>query len=233
MHRPLLLAGLALWLPVVALAQDTLPSAERTAWARRAAACVACHTGDGVASAAGYVPRIAGKPEGYLYRQLLNFRDGRRHQEVMRRQLENLDDAYLRGLANHFSRLDLPYPAPAVVPSAEAVQRGRNWVLQGDAARGVPACIGCHGQALTGVASDVPGLLGLPADYLSAQLGAWRAGVRRGPAPDCMATIARALPREDIAAISRWLAAQPVPPQPTAAGPTTGPPPIPCGALAP
>lgn len=180
-------------------------------WARRAAACVACHSGQGAASDAGYVPRIAGKPEGYLYRQLQNFRDGRRPQPAMARHLKNLDDAYLRGLAAYFAAQHPPYAPPTVAPTAEAVQRGRALVLHGDAARAVPACSSCHGERLMGQGTDVPGLLGLPAAYLSAQLGAWRTGVRRGPAPDCMATIARALPLEDIAAVSHWLASQPVP----------------------
>jgi hypothetical protein len=46
--------------------------------------------------------------------------------------------------------------------------------------------------AMTGVAPHIPGLLGLPRDYLNAQLGAWKAGQRRAHAPDCMkAVVAR------------------------------------------
>jgi cytochrome c553 len=35
---------------------------------------------------------------------------------------------------------------------------------------------------MTGVAPHIPGLLGLPRDYLNAQLGAWKAGQRRAHA---------------------------------------------------
>jgi cytochrome c553 len=38
------------------------------------AACTLCHGKEGVAGTDGYYPRIAGKPAGYLYQQLLNFR---------------------------------------------------------------------------------------------------------------------------------------------------------------
>jgi cytochrome c553 len=55
-----------------------------------------------------------------------------------------------------------------------------------------------------------PGLLGLPRDYVAAQLGAWRAGQRRAHAPACMAEIVRRLGSGDVAAVSAWLAAQPV-----------------------
>ena len=43
-------------------------------------------------------------------------------------------------------------------------------------------------RSLTGAATGyVPGLLGLPRDYLNGQLGAWRSGQRRAVEPDCMA----------------------------------------------
>ncbi|MFP5394310.1 MAG: c-type cytochrome, partial [Gammaproteobacteria bacterium] len=77
----------------------------------------------------------------------------------------------------------------------------------------VPACVACHGNGLTGVAPAIPGLAGLPRDYLNAQLGAWRNGSRRAHAPDCMATIAARLSVADVTAISSYIAAQPVPPE--------------------
>ena len=64
---------------------------------------------------------------------------------------------------------------------------------------------------MMGVAPAIPGLLGLPRDYVNAQLGAWRSGKRRAQAPDCMAHVAQQLSLADIDAVSHWLAAQPVP----------------------
>jgi cytochrome c553 len=83
--------------------------------------------------------------------------------------------------------------------------------MQGDATRGLPACVACHGAAMTGVLPAVPGLLGLSRDYLNSQLGAWQTGQRHAQAPDCMAAIARKLSGQEVAAVSAWLAAQPVP----------------------
>src|SRR6188472_4206260 len=80
--------------------------------AQRTLACTACHGKEGRAGPDGYYPRIAGKPAGYLYNQLLNFRDGRRHYGLMTRLLDPLSDAYLLEIANHFAALDLPYPPP-------------------------------------------------------------------------------------------------------------------------
>lgn len=179
---------------------------------QRVLACTGCHGPEGRAAPDGYYPRIAGKPAGYLYNQLLNFREGRRHYLPMVRLVDPLSDAYLREIADHFASLDLPYPParPAEL-SASVMARGEALVRRGDPARKLPACSECHGDALTGVSPFVPGLLGLPRDYLNGQLGAWRTGARRGHAPDCMAQVAKALAADDIAAVSSWLSAQPVP----------------------
>lgn len=179
--------------------------------AARVLACTACHGKEGRASPSGYFPRIAGKPAGYLYQQLLNFRDGRRSYPQMSYLLEHLTDDYLHEIAGYFAALDLPYATPSNVTASPALlQRGQQLVRDGDADRGIPACVQCHGQAMTGVAPFVPGLLGLSRDYVSSQLGAWQTGQRRAQSPDCMARIARQLTADDVNAVAVWLAAQPV-----------------------
>jgi cytochrome c553 len=199
-----LLTGAATASPAAPAFQDTI--------AQRTLACTSCHGKEGRAGPDGYYPRIAGKPAGYLYNQLLNFRDGRRHYGLMAGLLETLSDAYLAEIAEHFAALDVPYPPPqAATLPPEVLQRGRELATQGDPERRVPACASCHGKALTGVAPGFPGLLGLPRDYLNAQLGAWRTGQRRALAPDCMAEIARRLAPEDLSAVTAWIAAEPLP----------------------
>jgi cytochrome c553 len=126
--------------------------------------------------------------------------------------LAPLDDAYLREIAGHFAGLDLPYPAPAPLAlSAADADATARLVLEGDKGRALPACTSCHGTAMTGTAPFVPGLVGLPRDYLNAQLGAWRNGKRVAQKPDCMAAIANKLDPQEIGRLSAWLAAQPVP----------------------
>lgn len=200
--------------------------------AQRLLACTGCHGQDGRAAPDGYYPRIAGKPAGYLYRQLRAFRDGQRRYALMGQLLAPLSDDYLREIAAHFAALDLPY-APGAAPRADTptLQRGQALAQQGDAARDLPACQACHGTALTGVGADVPGLLGLPVDYLNAQLGAWRTGARQAEAPDCMAQIAQRLSPQDINALAHWLAAQPVPAVHAAVPALPGPAPMRCGSM--
>lgn len=198
--------------------------------ARRVQACTLCHGEQGRATPGGFFPRIAGKPADYLYHQLLNFRDGRRNNDGMRYLLDTLSDDYLRVIARHFGSLDLPYPPP-LPPQGDAatLARGEALVRRGDPGRELPACITCHGEAMTGTLPAVPGLLGLPRDYLIGQLGAWRTGLRKAFAPDCMAHVAQALAPDDIGAVASWLAAQPLPAETHPAPPPSRPLPLRCG----
>jgi cytochrome c553 len=221
--------------------QDASPqsSLSQNTMAQRMQACTTCH-GAGATAQVGrtaneaYFPRIAGKPAGYLYNQLLNFRDGRRHFGLMVGMVEHLSDAYLMEMAQYFAQLDLPYP-PAMPPkpdtSAATLARGQALVHRGDAARGIPACAACHGAALMGLQPAIPALLGLPGDYIAGQLGAWQTGMRRAHAPDCMGRIAKLLLPQDVQALTAWLAAQPVPPYAKAAAALPAPLPERCGGM--
>ena len=198
--------------------------------AQRVQACTGCHGQQGRAAPDGYYPRIAGKPPIYLYNQLLNFRDGRRDYALMTGLLTPLSDAYLLEIARHFAGLEVAYPPPQPPKEPpETLSRGRRLVMDGDAARRIPACVQCHGAAMMGVTPSIPGLLGMPRDYLNAQLGAWKTDKRQAQQPDCMGSIAKALEPADISAISAWLAAQPAMGGPAAALPA--PLPLACGGV--
>jgi cytochrome c553 len=225
--------ALALWLLAAPHAQGQ-PAVLADTLAARLAPCTQCHGREGRAAADGYHPRIAGKPAGYLFHQLLNFRDGRRHYGPMVQMVALMPDAYLREMAEHFATLELPYPPPATANAAANAEmtllaRGEQLALRGDAARQLPACTACHGPALTGALPATPGLLGLPRDYLAGQLGAWVTGQRRAHAPDCMADVARKLQGQDVAAVSAWLATQVVPLNAKAVEKVAAPPPQRCG----
>jgi len=226
MQRTLLFAAAALAAFAVRAApvEDTL--------AQRLLPCSACHGKQGRAAPDGYYPRIAGKPAGYLYNQLLNFRDGRRRYGPMVYLVDTLSDDYLREIAGHFAALELPYAAPAPTSEPAAVlQRGEQLATRGDPSRELPACTACHGGALTGVTPAIPGLLGLPRDYLTGQLGAWVNGQRRANAPDCMADVARKLKPDEVSAVSAWLASQPLPTATKAVAHLPEPLPAPCGSV--
>ncbi|NCT82904.1 MAG: c-type cytochrome [Comamonadaceae bacterium] len=231
MHRIACLLAALLCLPALA---QTAPRTVPDTLAQRALACTGCHGKEGRAAPDGYYPRLAGKPAGYLYNQLLNFRDGRRDYGLMSELIAPLSDAYLKELAGHFASLDLPYPPPQrPTLAAPELARAEALIRQGDAARRLPACTACHGERLTGTQPGVPGLLGLSRDYLNGQLGAWRSGQRHAQAPDCMADIAKALTAAEINAMTQFLAGQPMPADPHPAPALAAPAPLRCGGLTP
>lgn len=198
----------------------------------RVAACIGCHgvAGRGVDNV--YFPRLAGKPAGYLYNQLVAFRDGRRKYVPMNYLLAYLPDTYLYKMAEYFAAQNPPpLVNPPVKASPEQVRDGQRIVTQGVPAKQLPACITCHGTDLSGREPGIPGLLGLRADYVSAQLGAWRYGVRTASAPDCMQVIASSMTEAEVGAVSAYLASLPV----TDARPARaaqGSLPMPCGSQA-
>lgn len=224
---PRRLAGLAILLfPLAAGAAPAVPDTLE----QRLAPCLACHQAKDRNDA--FFPRIAGKPEGYLYNQLRNFQDGRRQYPLMTYMVSQLPEPYLREIAGWFAAQHPPHIArPPVDATPAQLERGRLLVHQGDAGRKVPACVACHGQMLTGVAPAIPGLVGLPRDYINAQFGAWRNKVRKAQAPDCMAQVAGRLTLDDIAAVSAWLASQRVDDDSLPATTLPAPLPLACGGV--
>jgi cytochrome c553 len=198
---------------------------------QRVKACAICHgeQGEGITKTE-YYPRLAGKPAGYLHNQLINFRERRRNVPIMTYMVAYLSDDYLREIAEYYSKLAPHYPPP-VGGSTVTLAHGEAIVTKGDPSRGIPACVSCHGPKLSGMEPAVPGIVGLNAQYIGAQLGAWRTGTRHAKEPDCMAQIALRLAPGDISAIGGWLAAQPastkIPPEPA----NSLKPPLDCGSL--
>jgi cytochrome c553 len=225
---PILLVSLMLCLPAAAPAQPTERAPDTME--ARLLACAACHGRQGEGTKNDYFPRLAGKPAGYLMNQLVAFRDGRRRYPPMNYLLDYLPDPYLQKMADYFAVLHPP-PIPRAVAdlSPTLLARGRSLVTGGDAAHGVPACSGCHGPTLTGMEPAIPGLVGLHASYISAQLGAFRYGTRTAAEPDCMQFVAASLTEADVTAVAAWLASLPIPPDPSPVPKGTLPMPLACG----
>ena len=120
--------------------------------AARVLACASCHGAEGEGTSDVYFPRLAGKPAGYLYNQLVAFREGRRKYPPMNYLLAYLPDPYLKQMADHFASLRPPFPAPEIpTVSKEILARGEAIASNGDPQRGIPPCAGCHGPSLGGM----------------------------------------------------------------------------------
>src|SRR5436190_23596801 len=160
----------------------------------RVQGCVTCHGQSGQGTNSGYFPRIAGKPATYLYNQLIAFRDGTRQYPPMNYLVAYLPDAYLREIAEYYAKQRPPFEAKdEAAPDAKMQARGRDIATAGDASKGIPPCVACHGARLTGMEPGIPGLVGLRSNYIAAQLTRWRVGSRHAAEPDCMKRIASRL----------------------------------------
>jgi cytochrome c553 len=213
--------GFIVFLVAAALCATGLHAAEDTL-EQRLKACAACHgeRGEGLTKSE-YYPRLAGKPAGYLFHQLVAFRELRRRSPIMNYLVAHLSDEYLREISAHYERLAPPYPPPAPAP-AQIAARGQALATRGDPARKIPACTACHGNPPHGMQPSIPGLAGLTPHYIASQMGAWRIGQRRAREPDCMHEIATRLSPDDVAAIAAWLGSLPASPNAR---------PLPAGAL--
>lgn len=97
------------------------------------------------------------------------------------------------------------------LPAAHADQ-GQKVFTQGGANPAAMACQGCHGPDGLGMAAaGFPRLAGLSAGYVSKQLRDFRDGTRKNP---IMEPLAKALSDEEIASVSKTLAAMPAPTAP-------------------
>lgn len=167
--------------------------------------CKECHNPDGNSSVAEY-PRLGGQQAAYLYKQLRDFRDGRRKNVIMQALTQDLGDRELADVSAHFA----VQPAmKGAAPVANPNLRGRRLFEQGDPQRSIPACAGCHGADGKGLALAAgqanPAIGGQHRFYLRGQLQDWRSETRRNSPDGVMNQVARALGDADIEALADYL----------------------------
>ncbi|MBS0353845.1 MAG: cytochrome c4 [Proteobacteria bacterium] len=167
--------------------------------------CKECHNPDGNSTVAEY-PRLGGQQAAYLYKQLRDFRDGRRRNVIMQALTQELGDAELANVSAHFAAQ--PVMKGTVASAQSASSLGRKLFEQGDGARGIPACSACHGADGKGrVAGGLayPAIGGQHRFYLRGQLQDWRSDIRRNSPDGVMNQIAKSLGDKDIEALADYL----------------------------
>ena len=139
---------------------------------QKAVACGACHGADGN-SMVPMFPKLAGLGEKYILQQTQHIRDGLRPVAQMVGQVDNMSDQDLADIAAFYSSK----PRGVEKANPELIALGEKVYRAGVADRNVAACIACHGARGAGNApAGFPALGGQHADYVSAQLKAYRKG---------------------------------------------------------
>lgn len=171
-------------------------------------ACASCHGKEGQGGKRNFYPRIGGQHQGYLFRQLKEFRDQVRPYPVMQYMVQRLPNKFLMSIAYYFSQKSPPYmPVTQNTFSPALIAQGRRIATQGLWRSGVPACETCHGKNLEGVPPYIPNLLGQPSAYIESQLGGFSAGTR-GPKDDVMHWVASGMNHRDMRALAAFLSTQ-------------------------
>ncbi len=156
--------------------------------------------------AAAHVPRIAGQSADYLKKQLDDYADGTRDNPIMANFAKALSEQQRAKFAARYAAMSAPYLAQAKPPMAQHLARGHQLAFQGDEAKRVQACNGCHGPDGVGVPHAAPYLAGQSAEFLASALKAFKDGTRKNDAGQLMRSVAERLDDADIAAVTGYFA---------------------------
>jgi len=164
--------------------------------------CQECHGVDGNSSDAK-IPNHAGQYAAYLVKQLSDFQSGARKHEIMTIMAEDLSATDKADIGAYFaSRKIMQGDGGGDNPL------GRNLFVNGDQARDIPACAGCHGPSgKGGIAGNAiyPVIGGQRKVYLRSQLLGWKLGERKNSPGGVMNKVAELLSDDEIEALADYI----------------------------
>jgi cytochrome c553 len=169
----------------------------------KSATCAACHGVDGNSVTPDW-PMLAGQHASYIVRQLQAFKNGERTDVTMKPFADILSEQDMLDVAAYFAA-QTPTPKgadPALVSLGQQIYRG------GVPARGIAACIACHGPDGSGnPLAAYPRVSSQHAAYVTKQLNAYRAGNRTSDVDfdQMMRNVARTLVDDEIRALSSYV----------------------------
>ena len=162
--------------------------------------CIACHGEDGN-SIVPIFPKIAGQQTEYITKQLQDFVDGKRNNDLMSPVAANLSKSDIKALATHYNSQP---PAPGQVADPQLAESGMQIYMKGNPATGVPGCTGCHKPDGTGNPRN-PRIAGQHTAYIIAQLKAFADGSRSNDKGKLMRTIAGRLSDDEMKAVAEYI----------------------------
>ena len=165
----------------------------------KSATCVACHGVDGNSAVPMY-PSIAGQSASYIAKQLADFKSGLRVDPVMAGMVAALTEEDMKDLGAYFA------VQAAKAGSGETNAEGHKLYFGGDSAKGITACIACHGVKGKGMQQAAfPAVAAQSKDYLKKQLTSFRDGSRANDNSSIMRNIAIKLSDAQIDALAQYM----------------------------
>ncbi len=169
--------------------------------------CTACHGEQGVSSST-LIPTLAGMNSAVIYKQLDDYRSGKRLWGVMSAIASALTDQDSADVAAYFAhRPEGLSPiagegAPQAGRSLRQSDPGIRLVFAGDPRRGIPPCAACHGPDAQKLGA--PALRGQHIEYIERQLAAFAQGMRQNDINEQMRVIAQQLTPSEVHAIASY-----------------------------
>jgi cytochrome c553 len=171
--------------------------------------CFACH-GEGGNSVVPAYPNLAGQDKGYMEKQLREFFDGKRKNEIMDPILSAFSRDDIPGLAAWYAAQK---PAPGTVAEPGLLAAGKAMFEDGNVDSGVPACVGCHLDNAKGGGGSTtlryPRLAGQHQTYTIQQMNDFKNGVRTNDKGKLMRAVAERMTEQEMKAVAEYLASLP------------------------
>jgi cytochrome c553 len=184
---PFLVAALAIVAPQAARAQDVEAGREK------AGPCQACH-GPGGNSTIPLFPSLAGQTARYLYLQLRDYQEGRRHDPQMDPIVAPLSRQDLLDLAAFFA---------AQKPRPSTFNADPQKAARGQKKSAETLCPMCHLREFMGQ-NEIPRVAGQQYDYIVKQMRDFKTGKRTNDAGN-MASVSKTLSDDDIDDLAHYL----------------------------
>ena len=162
--------------------------------AARSDSCAHCHGTDGNSTSSAY-PSLAGQTRDYLYRQMKDFKEGRRKNAMMSPSIGVLSDQDMHDLAEYFSAQSIVRSKFDADPAK--VEQGRKIAQEAQ-------CVACHQAGFKGL-NEFPRLSRQKYFYMVKQLKDYRDGLRTND-NGLHAPVAKNLSDEQIAELAHYLA---------------------------
>lgn len=194
------------FLAVAALCVAFASAAAEADGKAKALVCTACHGPDGNSSSPIW-PNLAAQNPSYIVAQLKAFKGGARQNASMAPMVTPLAEGDMAEIADFFAAQTL-HVKPLAADQTAAAAAGQKLYRGGDAERGIPACMACHGPDGGGnPASGYPALAGQQFDYTVAQLQNYHSAARQTDPQAMMRMIAKRLTDDDIKNLARYVSA--------------------------
>lgn len=192
----------AIVLVLSGLATFAANAADIEAGKTKSAVCAACHGVDGNSANAAW-PSLAGQHASYIYKQLKDFKEGRRVNASMTAMVALLNDADMKNVAAYYEGQQ----PKSVAFDGELISAGENIYRGGITETSVAACMGCHSPGGTGNGpAGWPSLKGQHPEYIVTQLKAFKEGIRTNDVGKMMRNVSARMSDQEMKSVAAYIA---------------------------